>query len=165
MFNTHIPLETRLRHELLSQFQHIWISFLQLPTIYRYRFTNNGSHIPQLCSIPPTHSCGHRSLYLFVLLHSHSFNFSNTQSIIQSLNHSSLSISVCGEQTLIFSHFIFFHHHFFSSSSFFHFTNNYSPKIARRNSTNFRPCIGFVKKSPIISSVGQYSIRKFPFFT
>ena len=40
--------------------------------------------------------------------------------------------------------------------------NHVSPIIIFRNFINFDPCSGFVIKSPIISSVGQYFTFKFP---
>ena len=43
--------------------------------------------------------------------------------------------------------------------------NHVSPIIIFRNFINFDPCSGFVIKSPIISSVGQYFTFKFPSFT
>ena len=40
--------------------------------------------------------------------------------------------------------------------------NHVAPIIIFRNFINFDPCSGFVIKSPIISSVGQYFTFKFP---
>ena len=49
--------------------------------------------------------------------------------------------------------FILFDNHFFKFN------------ICFLNSLNFFPCCGLLIKSPNISSVGQYSIFMFPFFT
>ena len=60
-----------------------------------------------------------------------------------------------------FSYYSHYHMYFFLlfDNHFFKFN------ICFLNSLNFFPCCGLLIKSPNISSVGQYSIFMFPFFT